>query len=170
MRLNSKVTRVKINGRPTTNRQKTGLSNIYQRKGFSERASQFVFFQLSVYFVEFRYRVGTQHVYYSFISRKNDSPFLGRALSAARGYMPVFLSLNAAMALSCYVFINVLSSGGSREGARGSHRSPLILTKKEEITEGKHPPAQSLDPPLLSTCLCNITEGVAINLPCQMKI
>ena len=133
-----------------------------------------------MYFVEFRYRVGTQHVYYSFISRKNDSPFLGRALSAARGYMPVFLSLNAAMALSCYVFINVLSSGGSREGARGSHRSPLILTEKEEINEGGKadkarktpppPPAQSLDPPLLSTCLCNITEGVAINLPSQMKI
>ena len=111
----------------------------------------------------------TARLLFIYITKKRFAFFGAGSFSCQRLHAGL-LSLNAAMALSCYVFINVLSSGGSREGARGSHRSPLILTKKEEITEGKHPPAQSLDPPLLSTCLCNITEGAAINLPCQMKI
>ena len=80
----------------------------------------------------------------------------GGAISATRGCMLVFLSLDAIMS----------SSGGSKGGAREAPSPRPYFGKKEEITEsqkGKKPPGQAeqnipptliqgLDPPLLSSC------------------
>ena len=67
-----------------------------------------------------------------------------------------------------------MTSGGSRGGARGARPPPLILGKKEEMTEGKmaamvsksRPPppppplAQGLDPPLMTALTLHLPAGL----------